>query len=172
INDVTGFRNPDMIDVAAVSGCGVVVMHMLGDPRTMQKEPRYNDVVHEVRAFLLGQAQRLVDGGVNPAAIAVDPGFGFGKTVRHNLELVNRLGEIAGSGYPVMLGASRKSTLRELTGEEDPKRRDGHTAVMTALGFDRGARIFRVHDVAQSRDALRIAAAIVSPQRWEEWQQD
>lgn len=168
INDVTGFRNPDMIDVAAVSRSGVVVMHMLGDPRTMQDEPRYNDVVEEVRAFVVGQALRLVDAGVDPSAVVVDPGFGFGKTARHNLELVNRLGEIADSGFPVMLGASRKSTLKTLTGEEDPKRRDGHSAVMTAMGFDRGARLFRVHDVGQSRDALRIAAAIVNPQRWEE----
>lgn len=172
INDVRGFRDPDMIDVAAVSRSGVVVMHMLGDPRTMQDEPRYSDVVDEVRAFVVGQALRLIDAGVDPAAVVIDPGFGFGKTTRHNLELVNRLGEIVASGFPVMLGASRKSTLGALTGEEDPKRRDGHTAVLTAIGFDRGARLFRVHDVGQSRDALRIAAAIVSLQRWEEWQQD
>ncbi|MEX2135204.1 MAG: dihydropteroate synthase [Acidimicrobiia bacterium] len=172
INDVTGFRNPDMIDIAAVSRSGVVVMHMLGDPRTMQNEPRYNDVVDEVKAFVVGQALRLVDAGVDPSAVVIDPGFGFGKTTRHNLELVNRLGEIVASGFPVMLGASRKSTLKTLTGEEDPKRRDGHSAVLTAMGFDRGARLFRVHDVGQSRDALRIAAAIVNPQRWEEWQQD
>ena len=172
INDVTGFRNPDMIDLAAVSRSGVVVMHMPGDPRTMQDEPRYNDVVDDVRAFVVGQALRLIDAGVDPSAVVVDPGFGFGKTARHNLELVNRLGEIAASGFPVMLGASRKSTLMTLTGEEDPKRRDGHSAVLTAIGFDRGARLFRVHDVARSRDALRIAAAIVNPQRWEEWQQD
>jgi dihydropteroate synthase len=172
INDVTGFRNPDMIDVAAGSRSGAVVMHMLGDPRTMQDEPQYDDVVGDVRAFLVGQALRLVDAGLDPSAVVVDPGFGFGKTTRHNLELVNRLGEIVTSGFPVMLGASRKSTLKTLTGEEDPKRRDGHTAVLTAIGFDRGARLFRVHDVGQSRDALRIAAAIVNPQRWEEWQQD
>lgn len=172
INDVTGFRNPDMIDIAVVSRSGVVVMHMLGDPRTMQDEPRYNDVVDDVKAFVVGQAMRLVDAGVDPAGVVVDPGFGFGKTTFHNLELVNRLGEFVASGFPVMLGASRKSTLKALTGEEDPKGRDGHTAVLTAIGFDRGARLFRVHDIGQSRDALRIAAAIVNPQRWEEWQQD
>ncbi len=172
INDVTGFRDPDMIELAAVSRAGVIVMHMLGDPRTMQAEPRYNDVVDDVRAFVVGQALRLIDSGVDPSAVVVDPGFGFGKTTRHNLELVKRLGEIVASGFPVMLGASRKSTLAKLTGEEDPKRRDGQTAVLTAIGFDRGARLFRVHDVAQSRDALRIAAAIVNPETWEEWQQD
>jgi dihydropteroate synthase len=161
-----------MVEVAAVSGAGVVVMHMLGDPRTMQDDPYYDDVVADVRAYLVGQALRLVDAGLDPASIVVDPGFGFGKTVRHNLELVNRLGEIADAGYPVMLGASRKSTLRALTGEERPKGRDGQTAVITALAYERGARLFRVHDVGQSRDALKIAAAIVNPQRWEEWQQD
>jgi dihydropteroate synthase len=172
INDVTGFRDPDMVQVAASSGVGVVVMHMLGDPRIMQEDPRYDDVVGDVKEYLVGQAQRLVDAGLNPSSIVVDPGFGFGKTVRHNLELLNRLGEIADTGYPVMLGASRKSTLKAITGEKRPEERDGQTAVTTALAFERGARLFRVHDVGQSRDALKIAAAIVNPQRWEEWQQD
>ena len=172
INDVTGFRDPDMVEVAAVSGAGVVVMHMLGDPRTMQEDPHYDDVVADVKAYLVGQALRLVDAGLNPSSIVVDPGFGFGKSVRHNLELVNRLSDLADAGYPVMLGASRKSTLHAITGEDRPKRRDGQTAVITALAYERGARLFRVHDVGQSRDALKIAAAIVNPQRWEEWQQD
>jgi dihydropteroate synthase len=172
INDVTGFRDSDMVDVAAVSGAGVVVMHMLGDPRTMQEDPHYDDVVADVKAYLIGQALRLVDAGVDRSSIVIDPGFGFGKTVQHNLELVSRLGEVVAAGYPVMLGVSRKSTLQAITGEERPKRRDGQTAVITALAYERGARLFRVHDVGQSRDALKIAAAIVSPQRWEEWQQD
>lgn len=172
INDVTGFRDPDMVEVAAVTGAGVVVMHMLGDPRTMQDDPHYDDVVADVKAYLVGQALRLVDAGLDPSSIVLDPGFGFGKTVQHNIELVSRLSEVAAAGYPVMLGASRKSTLQAITGEERPKHRDGQTAVLTALAYERGARLFRVHDVGQSRDALKIAAAIVSPQRWEEWQQD
>lgn len=172
INDVTGFVDPEMISAAVESGASVVIMHMKGSPRTMQENPTYDDVVDEVSRFLSDRSDALVAAGVESETITVDPGIGFGKTVTHNLDLVSRLGEIVELGYPVVLGMSRKSTLKELTGEQDPKRRDGHTAVTTALGFERGARVFRVHDVAASRDALRIAAAIVEPRRWEEWQQD
>jgi dihydropteroate synthase len=172
VNDVKGFRDPAMIEAVAGSGAGVVVMHMLGEPRTMQDNPRYDDVVAEVRDFLVDRARALEEAGVTAESIAIDPGFGFGKTVAQNLELISRLREYVGLGYPVMLGTSRKSTLGQLTGEGDPKGRDGHTAVTTALGYERGARLFRVHNVAESRGALRIAAAIVDPDIWEEWQQD
>lgn len=172
VNDISGFSSPKMIDVAASSHVGTVVMHMQGTPRTMQVNPTYGDVVSEVSAFLVSSAQRLISAGSNPDSIALDPGIGFGKGPFHNLELLNRLSEIAALGHPILIGTSRKSTLRILTGESDPKRRDGHTAITTALAFERGARIFRVHDVPASRDALRIAAAIVAPHTWEEWQQD
>lgn len=172
INDVTGFTDPNMAKVAVETKAAVVMMHMKGRPRTMQENPSYEDVVVDVSRFLVENASALHRAGVERASIAVDPGIGFGKTVSHNLELVNRLGEIAGHGYPVVIGMSRKSTLERITGQAEPKLRDTQTAVTTALGYERGARIFRVHDVSSSRDALRIAAAIVEPRRWEEWQQD
>jgi dihydropteroate synthase len=172
VNDISGFGSPDMVQVASSSNVGTVVMHMQGTPRTMQENPTYDDVVDEVRAFLDKRANQLATAGVREESIALDPGIGFGKSPFHNLELINRLTEISALGHPVLIGTSRKSTLRKLTGEADRKRRDGQTAITTALAFERGARIFRVHDVLASRDALRIVAAIVAPDTWEEWQQD
>lgn len=172
VNDVTGFRSPDMVRVVAESGVGVVILHMSGEPRTMQDEPWYDDVVQDVSRFLERQAETLIRAGVGPESIAVDPGIGFGKTAVHNLELIGRLSELCRLGYPVLIGTSRKSTLGKITGEADPRARDGHTAITTALAYERGARLFRVHNVAASRDALRIVGAIVAPHRWDEWQQD
>jgi dihydropteroate synthase len=161
-----------MPEVMAGSGSGVILMHMKGSPRTMQDDPRYQDVLEEVVAFLQEQARLVMAAGVDPASIAVDPGIGFGKTVRHNLLLIEGLGRIGALGHPVVLGASRKSFLGKLTGIDPAEGRDGVTAVTTALGFERGARVFRVHDVLSSLAALRVAAAIVSPERWEEWSPD
>jgi dihydropteroate synthase len=172
VNDVTGFSAPEMVEVCVANRVGAVVMHMLGEPRTMQSSPRYQDVVAEVRAFLEKQARRLVEAGLDPEAIVVDPGFGFGKTTSHNLQIIAGLSELVTLGYPVMLGTSRKSTLAAIAGSRRPADRDGLTAITTALAYERGARIFRVHNVHASRDALQIAAAIVEPQTWEEWQQD
>jgi len=138
----------------------------------MQLDPSYDDVVGEVAEFLGSRAQQLIETGVDPASIAIDPGIGFGKTVTHNLELIDELGKLAGMGFPVVLGTSRKTFLGQVAGIEDPTLRDGVTAVTTALGFERGARVFRVHDVASSRAALSLAAAIVNPQQWDEWSQD
>jgi dihydropteroate synthase len=137
----------------------------------MQQEPFYEDVVAEVGSFLAERARRVIEAGVEPRSIAIEPGIGFGKTVEHNLELIHGLGKLAGLGFPVALGASRKSFLGRLTGIEDPAARDHATAVTTALGYERGARVFRVHEVASSRAALRLAAAIVNPQQWDEWSQ-
>ena len=162
VNDVTAAISSDMVDVIAWSGAGCVLMHMLGTPRTMQVDPIYSDVVGEVRGFLAGRAQALIDRGVPPNAIAIDPGIGFGKTVAHNLQLIDGIGELAALGFPVVLGASRKTFLGKIAGIDDPLERDGVTAVTTALGFERGARIFRVHDVESSRAALRVTAAIVN----------
>jgi dihydropteroate synthase len=172
INDVTAAATPGMPGVLGEWGAGVVLMHMKGTPRTMQLDPSYDDVVGEVAEFLGSRAQQLIETGVDPASIAIDPGIGFGKTVTHNLELIDELGKLAGMGFPVVLGTSRKTFLGRVAGIEDPTLRDGVTAVTTALGFERGARVFRVHDVASSRAALSLAAAIVNPQQWDEWSQD
>jgi dihydropteroate synthase len=172
VNDVTACAAPGMSDLVADSGVGVVLMHMKGTPRTMQEAPSYDDVVGEVTEFLVTRAGALVAAGISPRSIAIDPGIGFGKSVVHNLELIEGLGTLADSGYPVVLGASRKSFLGRISGIEDPAQRGGITAVTTALGFERGARIFRVHDVAPSMAALRLAATIVAPEQWEEWLPD
>jgi dihydropteroate synthase len=172
INDVTGAVSPAMAELLAESGVGVVIMHMQGTPRDMQVDPTYKEVVADVARWLSERAQSLVAAGVAADQIAIDPGIGFGKTLRHNLELLNRLSEISDLGFPVVLGTSRKSFLGKLTGIVDPMRRDEATAITTAMGYDRGARVFRVHDVARSRAALRVAAAIVAAQQWEEWSQD
>jgi dihydropteroate synthase len=137
----------------------------------MQRDPTYEDVVGEVAAFLGSRVAETMKAGVDRASIAIDPGIGFGKTVTHNLELINRLEELTAMGFPVVLGTSRKTFLGRVAGIEDPTRRDGVTAVTTALGFERGARVFRVHDVVSSRAALSLAAAIVNPQQWDEWSQ-
>jgi dihydropteroate synthase len=172
VNDVTAAASPGMVEVLAGSGAGVIVMHMKGTPRTMQQDPVYDDVVSEVALFLEARAGFVIEAGVDPASIAIDPGIGFGKTATHNLELINGLGRLVESGYPVVLGTSRKTFLGRVTGIDEIGARDGVTAVSTALGFERGARVFRVHDVASSRAALSLAAAIVNPEKWHEWSQD
>jgi dihydropteroate synthase len=169
INDVTAASSQQMAEVMAASGAGVILMHMKGTPRTMQQDPVYDRVVDEVASFLGARAAHVIGHGVNAVSVAVDPGIGFGKTTTHNLELIDGLAGITSLGFPVVLGASRKTFLGTLTGIEDPASRDGVTAVTTAIGFERGARIFRVHDVASSRAALRVAAAIVNSQEWDEW---
>jgi dihydropteroate synthase len=171
VNDVTAAASEGMVDVVSASGAGLIMMHMKGTPRTMQEDPVYEDVVAEVTQFLDDRASRALAGGVDPTSVALDPGIGFGKTATHNLQLIDGLGQLVEMGYPVVLGASRKTFLGKITGIVDPSGRDGVTAVTTALGFERGARVFRVHDVAASRAALSLAAAIVSPQKWHEWSQ-
>lgn len=161
INDVGGFSDPGMRELAAATGAGIVIMHMQGTPRTMQDDPRYGDVVGDIRAFLADRARVCLAAGVEPASICVDPGIGFGKTSAHNLELIDRLDELASLGYPVMVGASRKSFLGRLLDIPEPSERDAATAVVTALAVERGAMIFRVHDPASSREAARLAWAIV-----------
>jgi dihydropteroate synthase len=172
VNDVTAAASEGMIDVLAGSGAGVILMHMKGTPRTMQEDPVYDAVVSEVAGFLDDRARHVIERGVDPNSVAIDPGIGFGKTAIHNLELIDGLGRLVATGYPVVLGTSRKTFLGKVTGIEDAVARDGVTAVTTALGFERGARIFRVHDVASSRAALSLAAAIVDPEKWHGWSQD
>jgi dihydropteroate synthase len=134
-------------------------MHMLGEPRTMQDDPRYDDVVDDVRAFLEARIEFAVGEGVREERIMVDPGIGFGKTLQHNLELLRRLDEIVAVGFPVVIGTSRKSFLGRLTGRDDPHDRVAATLATTVLALERGATVFRVHDVAPTRDALAVATA-------------
>jgi dihydropteroate synthase len=160
VNDVTALRgDPDMAALVAERGCDCCLMHMLGEPRTMQDDPRYDNVVAEVAAFLAQRADAAMAAGVARERIMVDPGIGFGKTIEHNLTLLARLDAIAALGFPVVLGTSRKSFLGRLTGREDPHERAAATAATSVLGLERGASVFRVHDVAQTRDALLVAAA-------------
>lgn len=160
VNDVTGLGDPSMRELVEMSGSGVVVMHMQGTPRDMQADPTYQDVVAEVESFLLDRSRSLIEIGVDPKRIAIDPGIGFGKTLEHNLSLLSELARISSLGHPVVLGTSRKGFLGTLTGIESPSDRDQVTAVTTALGYRAGARVFRVHDVVSSRHALEIATAI------------
>jgi dihydropteroate synthase len=164
VNDVTAFRgDPEMASVVAAAGAGCCLMHMLGDPRTMQDDPRYEDVVADVKAFLQERIAYAVAAGIDEQRILVDPGIGFGKTVEHNLELVRRLDELVALGRPVVIGTSRKSFLGKLTGRSDPSDRVPGTIATCVLALERGARIFRVHDVAVVHDALAVAAATVAP---------
>jgi dihydropteroate synthase len=160
VNDVTALRAaPQIGELVAESGAGLCLMHMLGEPRTMQRDPRYGDVVTEVRAFLEARLAFAVGLGVPEERIVLDPGIGFGKTVAHNLELLRRLPELASLGRPVLIGTSRKSFLGSLTGTADPASRVPETIATNVLALERGASIFRVHDVRPVRDALTVAAA-------------
>jgi dihydropteroate synthase len=160
VNDVTAFRyEPELAAFVADSGCDCCLMHMLGEPRTMQDDPRYDDVVDDVRAFLEQRAAFAIGEGVPEQRIMVDPGIGFGKTLSHNLELLRRLDEIVAVGFPVVIGTSRKSFLGRLTGRDDPHDRVAATLATTVLALERGAAVFRVHDVAPTRDALAVATA-------------
>jgi dihydropteroate synthase len=161
VNDVTAFRgDPAMAGVVAESKADCCLMHMLGDPRTMQQDPRYDDVVGEIKAFLEERMAFAVSAGVPEERIMLDPGIGFGKTVEHNLELLRRLDELVALGRPVVIGTSRKSFLGRLTGRAVGERLAG-TIATNVLAYARGARVFRVHDVAPVRDALTVAAATV-----------
>jgi dihydropteroate synthase len=164
VNDVTAFRHdPGLAALVAERGCDCCLMHMRGEPRTMQDDPRYGDVVDDVRAFLEQRIEFAVREGVREERIMVDPGIGFGKTLEHNLELLRRLDEIVALGFPVVVGTSRKSFLGRLTGREDPHDRVAATLATTVLALERGAAVFRVHDVAPTRDALTVATATLRP---------
>jgi len=160
VNDVSALtHDPAMVDVVRESGSGVILMHMQGTPRTMQKRPRYNEVVGDVVGYLKGRVEDLVARGVDPASLSVDPGIGFGKTVRHNLELLAGLAALGELGLPVIVGLSRKSFLGRLTRRPVEGRLAGSLAalVFSILG---GAHVVRVHDVEESKDAARVAATL------------
>ena len=160
VNDVTAFRHaPELAALVAQRGADCCLMHMLGEPRTMQSDPRYDDVVDEVKRFLEERAAFAVAAGVDESRIHVDPGIGFGKTLEHNLELLRRLDEIVALGFPVVVGTSRKSFIGRQAGVEDPHDRVPGTIATNVLALARGATVFRVHDVAPARQALAVAAA-------------
>jgi dihydropteroate synthase len=160
VNDVTAFRAaPELAGLVADRGARCCLMHMLGDPRTMQEDPRYGDVVDDVKAFLLQRAEFAVREGVPEDRIDLDPGIGFGKTLRHNLELLARTDEIVALGFRVVIGVSRKSFIGKLTTAPDPRDRVPGTIAANVLAYERGARVFRVHDVAEARQALQVASA-------------
>jgi dihydropteroate synthase len=158
INDIRALREPGALEAAVASGCAVCLMHMQGEPRTMQHAPTYGDVVKEVKAFLTERAQSARAAGLAAGRIVLDPGFGFGKTLAHNLELLRRLRELAGE-YPVLAGLSRKSMIGTLTGRPEGERLHGSVA-LAVIAASNGARIVRVHDVAATVDALKIVAAV------------
>jgi dihydropteroate synthase len=161
VNDVTALRSdPSLAGLIADRGAEVCLMHMLGEPRTMQRDPHYDDVVSDVKAFLAERMAFAVGEGIAEERILLDPGIGFGKTLEHNLELLARVGELTELGRPVVLGASRKSFLGQITGREVDDRLPATIAV-NVLAFERGARVFRVHDVGPTHDALQVAAATV-----------
>jgi dihydropteroate synthase len=159
INDIGALRSPGALETVAASDAGVCLMHMQGEPRTMQYEPRYGDVVAEVAAFLAERVAAAESAGIARERIAVDPGFGFGKTVAHNFELLRHLDRFTALGVPVVAGWSHKSTLGAITGRGAEDRLAASLAA-ALLAVERGARIVRVHDVAATRDALHVLAAL------------
>jgi dihydropteroate synthase len=161
VNDVTALRgDPEMAGLCAERGAGVVLMHMLGEPRTMQEDPRYRDVVDDVKAFLAERLEAAVDAGIDEERIWLDPGIGFGKTAAHNMELLRRLGELRELGRPLVVGTSRKSFIGKVDGSP-ADRRLGGTVASSVLAAAEGADVLRVHDVAEMRQALIVAAAIL-----------
>src|SRR4051794_24854248 len=160
VNDVTALRgDPEMAGLVAQAGCDCCLMHMLGEPRDMQDDPRYDDVVSDVKAFLEERLAHAVSQGIAEERIHLDPGIGFGKSAEHNLELLRRLDELVAIGRPIVVGTSRKSFLGRITGRDDPHQRVYGTVATNVLALERGASIFRVHDVGATRDALAVAAA-------------
>ena len=165
VNDVTALRgDPALAGVVAEAGAYLCLMHLRGEPRTMQDDPRYDDVVAEVALFLEERLAFAVGQGIPEEAICLDPGIGFGKTVEHNFELLRRLGELTALGRPIMVGISRKSSLGKIMGDRDAKTGSTAASVGAAvLAYERGASIFRVHDVREHVEALTAARAVVAP---------
>jgi dihydropteroate synthase len=161
INDISAGRfDPDILGVAAEADVPLILMHMKGQPRTMQQNPEYADVVAEVRDFLAEAAARAEAAGVRPEKIVLDPGIGFGKTFDHNLILINRLRALTALGYPILVGASRKAFLGHILGGTPPKGRETASAAAAALAAYNGADILRVHDVRRTWEALAVAHAV------------
>lgn len=159
VNDVNGLREPGALDVCAELGVPVCVMHMQGQPRTMQETPSYDDVVDDIKSFLLQRINECVAAGIKRENIIIDPGFGFGKNLQHNLQLLKRLQEFESLGAPVLVGLSRKSMLGAIL--DSPVEQRLHASVAAAvLAWTKGAKIFRVHDVKPTVDALKVCVAV------------
>ena len=166
INDISGLRfDPMMAKIAAEAGCPVIIMHMKGTPRDMQRRPAYKDVVKEITAFFKERIAFAVKNGIKRNKIIIDPGIGFGKTVRHNLEIIKRLKEFRKLGVPILIGPSRKSFIGRILNEPVDKRLEG-TAAVVAIGIANGANIVRVHDVKAMADVAKITDAINKSKRW------
>ncbi|MCW5938508.1 MAG: dihydropteroate synthase [Fimbriimonadaceae bacterium] len=161
VNDVTAWRDPDMRHVCAHRGATVCLMHMQGEPRTMQAAPTYGDVVAEVKAFLFSRAESAVEAGLEPSQVWIDPGIGFGKTLDHNLDLLANLGELAKSPWTVLVGVSRKSFIGKLTEDAPPGERIEGTLAAQTLAQALGARVLRVHDVLAAKRASTVASAVL-----------
>jgi dihydropteroate synthase len=159
INDVRALRAPGALAAAAASECAVCLVHMQGEPATMQRAPHYADVVAEVRAFLSARVAACAAAGIGAGRVLIDPGFGFGKTVEHNLTLLRRLAELTRADAALLVGLSRKGLLGTLTGRPVSERSAGSVA-LAVLAAQRGARIIRAHDVAATLDALKVVAAV------------
>lgn len=159
INDIAGLRYPGALEAVRDSDCAVCLMHMQGEPGTMQQAPEYRDVVAEVDAYLAGRLAVCREAGIAAERIVLDPGFGFGKTLEHNLVLFRALPQLAGAGYPLLVGVSRKSMLGGITGRSVDQRLAASIAA-AMLAAQKGAKILRVHDVAATVDALKVQAAI------------
>lgn len=165
VNDVSGLQaDPAMTPLCAETGCGVVVMHMQGDPRTMQRAPVYQDVVTEVRGFFANRFGELTAAGIDPMALCFDPGIGFGKNVDHNLELLRALDRLSVENRPLLLGISRKSFIGKILGESDVSFREWPTVAITACAREKGTMIHRVHSVRPNLEAIRMTEAILHQQ--------
>ncbi len=162
VNDVSGLRqDPVLAEVCAASGCGVIVMHMLGEPRTMQVQPQYTEVVAEVRGFFMERLASLTAVGIAADALCFDPGIGFGKSLEHNLTLLRRLEDLEVCGRPLMLGVSRKSFMGQVLGIESPALRESPTVAITAFARQHNVLLHRVHDVGPNLQALRMIEALL-----------
>lgn len=161
VNDISGLRNARMMEVISEHDAGVIIMHMLGEPRTMQKNPRYKDVVNDILEFLSDRVSAAEEAGITPNKIMVDPGIGFGKNLNHNLEILGRLREFKRLGKPIVIGVSRKSFIGRLTSQPAGQRLEGSIAA-AVLAVREGADIVRVHDVPETVRALQVSTAIQS----------
>ena len=162
VNDVTGLRgDPAMAEVCAASGCGVVVMHMRGEPQTMQTAPQYADVVAEVREFFVERMEALTRAGIDLESLCFDPGIGFGKALHHNLALLRAVGDLSPAGRPLLLGVSRKSFIGALLGTNDLVLRDWPTVAITSKAREQGVMLHRVHAVRPNLEAMRMTEAIL-----------